>query len=139
MQVLKNLFGLNKKIAASEIAIKDSNGKGVTLDEFLNNYSTKVISTTETLNANSILSIETGISDADSIWIDSGNSYIYNNNNTVDGGRNCYPIPFNVAPGETSTYIAARMNGTNIELLSNGGWNQLWTKVITVKYTKTTD
>ena len=44
MQVLKNLFGLNKKIAASEIAIKNSNGEGVTLDEFLNTldvYSTE--------------------------------------------------------------------------------------------------
>ena len=32
MQVLKNLFGLNKKISASEIAIKDSNNNASTLD-----------------------------------------------------------------------------------------------------------
>lgn len=34
MQVLKNLFGLNKKISASEIAIKKDN-KGVPLDSYL--------------------------------------------------------------------------------------------------------
>ena len=35
MQVLKNLFGLNKKISASEIAIKDSNNNVYTLDDYL--------------------------------------------------------------------------------------------------------
>lgn len=40
MQVLKNLFGLNKKISASEIAIKDSNNNVYTLDNYLNNRET---------------------------------------------------------------------------------------------------
>ena len=35
MQVLSNLFGLNKKISASEIAIKDSNNNVSTLDIYL--------------------------------------------------------------------------------------------------------
>lgn len=35
MEVLKNLFGLNKKISASEIAIKDSNNNASTLDIYL--------------------------------------------------------------------------------------------------------
>ena len=35
MKVLKNLFGLNKKISASEIAIKDSNNNASTLDIYL--------------------------------------------------------------------------------------------------------
>ena len=35
MNVLKNLFGLNKKIAASEIAIKDNNNKARTLNNYL--------------------------------------------------------------------------------------------------------
>ena len=30
MKVLSNLFGLNKKISASDIAIKDNNGKAKT-------------------------------------------------------------------------------------------------------------
>lgn len=43
MKVLSNIFGLNKKINASDIAIK-KNGKGVTLDNYLdslNKYSTE--------------------------------------------------------------------------------------------------
>lgn len=35
MKVLSNLFGLNKKISASDIAIKDNNGKAKTLDNYL--------------------------------------------------------------------------------------------------------
>jgi hypothetical protein len=35
MKVLSNLLGLNKKINASEIALKE-NGKAITLDEYLN-------------------------------------------------------------------------------------------------------
>lgn len=43
MKVLSNLFGLNKKISASDIAVKDNNGKAKTLDNYLdtiNEYST---------------------------------------------------------------------------------------------------
>lgn len=50
MKVLSNLFGNNSKINASEIAIKDNNGKAKTLDNYLDNinkYSTdeKIIGT----------------------------------------------------------------------------------------------
>lgn len=45
MQVLKNLFGLNKKISASEIAYKDVNNSAFTLDQYLINIGT--YSTTE--------------------------------------------------------------------------------------------
>ena len=97
----------------------------------------KMLSFTTTISRDTILSIPIGVNNAELIWLES--SYIYNNNIDVNNGRLCYPIPFNIAPNETSTYIGARINGTNVELLSNGGWNTLWTKVITVKYTKTTD
>lgn len=36
MQVLSNLFGLNKKISANDIAIKNNIGKAETLDTYLN-------------------------------------------------------------------------------------------------------
>lgn len=36
MKVLSNLFGLNKKINASDVAIKDNNGKAETLSNYLN-------------------------------------------------------------------------------------------------------
>lgn len=50
MKVLSNLFGNNSKINASEIAIKDNNGKAKTLNNYLDNinkYSTdeKIIGT----------------------------------------------------------------------------------------------
>lgn len=99
----------------------------------------KVISTIASVESNIVLSINTDIRDAEMLWIDRENSYIYNNNSTVSEGRTCFPLPFNIAPNETSTYIGICLNGTNIELLSNGGWNNLWTKVITLKYTKVTD
>lgn len=35
MKVLSNLFGLNKKISANDIAIKDNNGKAETLSNYL--------------------------------------------------------------------------------------------------------
>lgn len=35
MKVLKNLFGNNTKINASDIAIKNSNNKGMSLDNYL--------------------------------------------------------------------------------------------------------
>lgn len=35
MKVLKNLFGNNTKISASDIAIKNSNNKGMSLDNYL--------------------------------------------------------------------------------------------------------
>ena len=35
MKVLKNLFGNNTKISAEDIAIKNSNNKGMSLDNYL--------------------------------------------------------------------------------------------------------
>ena len=40
MKILKNLFGLNKKISASEIAFKDINNSAFTLDQYLINLGT---------------------------------------------------------------------------------------------------
>lgn len=47
MQILSNLFGLNKKINASDVAIKSSNNKAKTLDAFLNNGYGNIYSTNE--------------------------------------------------------------------------------------------
>lgn len=47
MQVLSNLFGLNKKISANDIAVKSSNNKAKTLDAFLNNGYGNIYSTNE--------------------------------------------------------------------------------------------
>lgn len=42
MKVLKNLFGNGTKISASEIAIKNSNGRGITIENILNKSFIKI-------------------------------------------------------------------------------------------------
>lgn len=42
MQVLSNLFGNGTKISASEIAIKNSNGRGITIENILNKSYLKI-------------------------------------------------------------------------------------------------
>ena len=158
MKVLKNLFGLNKKISASEIAIKDSNNNVYTLDDYLkmdSRYSTnevvigiwidgkplyrKTIIFTDTISFNTVYTINVDVDNVNEIWIDTSNSFVYNNNASVESGnRSCYPIPFNIAP-DTDEYLTAKIYGKLIKLQSNSGWNTNWTKVITIKYTKTTD
>lgn len=64
---------------------------------------------------------------------------IYNSNNTFGNGRICYPIPFNTAPSESSG-VGVRVCDNNIEISSSSGsWSTDWRKIITLKYTKTTD
>lgn len=108
----------------------------VETNEYLNGKKVykKRLSFTTTLELNTVLSVPVEIENVEFIWLD--NCYMYNNNTSDINERMSYPIPFNAAPNEPSTYIGIRINGTNIELLSNGGWSTLWTKVITVKYTK---
>lgn len=63
---------------------------------------------------------------------------MYNINNPFGGGRICYPIPFNTAPSESAS-VGVRVYDNNIEISSTGSWAQVWQKIITLKYTKTTD
>ena len=64
---------------------------------------------------------------------------MYNTNNPFGSGRICYPIPFNTAPSESSG-VGVRVCDNNIEISSSSGsWSTDWQKIITLKYTKTTD
>lgn len=54
MKVLSNIFGLNKKINASDIAIKNSDGEAITLDEYLNSRMVETIWTGTLTGGNSI-------------------------------------------------------------------------------------
>lgn len=64
---------------------------------------------------------------------------MYNTNNPFGNGRICYPIPFNTAPSESSS-VGLRVYDNNIEISSgSGSWSTDWQKIITLKYTKTTD
>lgn len=148
MQVLSNLFGLNKKINASDVAIKKNN-KGVTLDNYLNNlneYSTdeikigtwmgkplyrKVLSTVGLPGATK-KSINYNITNPDKIWI--------------AGGFACSIVRIVTIPmvgynGNLSEKLDVWVEKQEnvVKLYANGGWGNDWTFYIIINYTKTTD
>lgn len=88
--------------------------------------------TTDTILSGSALIIPlslTGI--VDNIWIDSQNSYV----KTVAGDQS-YPLPLPKSSTSADYYLGVWCNTAGIRLFSNGGWNQLWEKCVTIKYTK---
>lgn len=100
----------------------------------------KTITFNTAISKDVLYEIDLELDNVSELWLDTGDSFIYNNNTTVESGlRSCYPIPFNGAPELESDYLGVRIHGKKVQLISNGGWNTNWTKVITVKYTKTTD
>lgn len=152
MQVLSNLFGLNKKISANDIAVKSSNNKAKTLDAFLNNgygniYSTneivigrwidgkplyrKVLSTVGLPGATK-KSINYNITNPDKIWI--------------AGGFACSIVRIVTIPmvgynGNLSEKLDVWVEKQEnvVKLYANGGWGNDWTFYIIINYTKTTD
>ena len=152
MQVLRNLFGLNKKISWEEIACKNSSDKGVTLDEYLKvNYEDdKEVATNDFLNGKRIyakrivttqkitgstsgttLSIPHGISNYDEIWVDLSNSYMINAN------KRSVPIVSTYYVNTTQNeFLSVTVDGSDVLIMSGGGWGTDWKKVVLVKYTK---
>lgn len=148
MQVLSNLFGLNKKISANDIAVKKNN-KGVTLNDYLDNlneYSTdeikigtwmgkplyrKVLSTVGLPGATK-KSINYNITNPDKIWI--------------AGGFACSIVRIVTIPmvgynGNLSEKLDVWVEKQEnvVKLYANGGWGNDWTFYIIINYTKTTD
>lgn len=155
MKVLKNLFGLNKKISASEIAIEDNNGKAKTLDVFLNNgygniYSTneivigrwidgkplyqKVMSFDDTISqAYENNSFSHNISNVDVIFVK--HSFAY-----AKSKRRTYTIPVTLYNSNTTTDdLSIMVDKTSVNFFVKSGWNTLWQKIVVLNYTKTTD
>ena len=162
MQVLKNLFGLNKKISAYTIAIKDREGNADTLDNYLDiNYCTNYIDgeeiptneflngkrvyakrliTSETMNGTDNLAIEHGITDFQYIWVDLANSFYVNGESGLDAYYRCLPLIQTFYTSVSSTErTSIYIDGAYVYLVSNGGWGATWKKIITVKYTKKND
>ena len=159
MKVLRNLFGLDKKISADTIAIKDRKGNADTLDsyldfkyctdyidseeiptnEFLNGkrvYAKRLI-TSETMNGSDNLAMEHGITDFQYIWVDLANSFYVSGESGLDGYYRCLPLIQTFYTSVSSTDRASiYIDGAYVYLVSNGGWGTSWKKVITVKYTK---
>lgn len=152
MQVLSNLFGLNKKINASDVAVKKNN-KGVTLNDYLDNlneYSTeetvigkwidgkplyqKVITFDNTISIsyddNTFIH---NISNIDIIFVK--NAFVYSKNE-----KRFYSIPITLYNSNTATDdLNIMVDREKINFYVKSGWNTAWQKVIILNYTKTTD
>ena len=74
-----------------------------------------------------------GIENYDKVWIDFGDSYYLANNGVT------VPLNANSYYGDFTQTNDAMVYQDKIILYSTGGWNENWEKVITIKYTKTTD
>lgn len=87
--------------------------------------------TTETVSPNNTITIPMSLTNiADTLWIDTQNSYI----RSADGGQS-YPLPLPRYSG-TANYVGVWCNGAGIRIFSDSGWNQQWEKCVTVRYTK---
>ena len=154
MQVLKNLFGLNKKISASEIAIKDSNNNVYTLDDYLKMgsiYSTnevvigrwidgkplyqKVILYTGDISSTIDNQHSHGIENVDTIFVKF--AFIQSTGNE----RLAYSLPVTQYGSNTvHDELSVVINRTKYQFLVQTGWGgSLWHAHIIVNYTKTTD
>ena len=147
MQVLKNLFGLNKKISASEIVFKDINNSVFTLDHYLINmgtYSTeeqrvgtwidgkpiyrKVVDT-GTLPNSTGKQITHNISNVDQVINIKG--YAYRSTDNV-----CLPLPHATYDNTAITCYADR---TKITIVTYATRSNFTTSYVALEYTKTTD
>ena len=87
--------------------------------------------TTETVSPNNTITIPMSLTNiADTLWIDTQNSYI----RSADGGQS-YPLPLPRYSG-TANYVGVWCNGAGIRIFSDSGWNENWEKCVTVRYTK---
>lgn len=87
----------------------------------------KVIKTTDAISPNETLALYWDTINCSEIWIDLQNSYI----RSSDSGQ-VYPLCVQYQ----DYFIGAWVNRNGVRLYSNSGWNEEWTKVITVRYTK---
>lgn len=71
-----------------------------------------------------------GIVGAEKIWIDLSNSYIKATTTNAT-----YPLPVILYSGNISA-LSVIVDLTNIYMEAQGGWGDIWTKVIRLKYTK---
>ena len=87
--------------------------------------------TTDTVFPSNTITIPMSLTNiADTLWIDTQNSYI----RSADGGQS-YPLPLPRYSG-TENYVGVWCNGAGIRIFSDSGWNQQWEKCVTVRYTK---
>ena len=136
-------YGSGRKLGSAMSAAEDLDGIVANADLYVRAHthspvkgSRKVFTFNTLISANTLFELPTSIPDMDILINMKG--IVYNNNNPFGSGRFAYPIPFNNAPGD-SIYFGMKLNDRNINILSSGSWSNLWTKVIILDYTKTSD
>ena len=94
----------------------------------------KVIQFNDTFTGSTILEKAHGIANVDTIWIDTSNSFL----NNRDNGVTC-PLPITYYGGTFTDRIGLQVSKEYIYIYTDTGWGESWTKIITLRYTKTTD
>lgn len=88
--------------------------------------------TTDTVSSSNTVTIPMPLTNiADTLWIDTQNSYIRSAN-----GDQSYPLPLPRYSGTTVNYVGVWCNGAGIRIFSDSGWNENWEKCVTIRYTK---
>ena len=88
--------------------------------------------TTDTVSSDNTVTIPMSlVGIADTLWIDTQNSYI----RSTDGGQ-IYPLPLPRYSVNSPNYVGVWCNGAGIRIFSDSGWNENWEKCVTVRYTK---
>ena len=93
----------------------------------------KVINFTTTILENTTLEINHGINNVDMIWFDPTGCFMW------AGSNLCYNINIIGYAGNFTDKIYTNVDKTKVSIYSNGSWGNLWTKYITLLYTKTID
>ena len=95
---------------------------------------TKSYRFTDAIQANTVLNYPHGITDAEYIWVDLQNSFFI----SIINGLFCTTAVETRYHGQTA-FLQINVDQNSILCDSDGGWNDGWIKVVTLRYTKTTD
>lgn len=96
---------------------------------------TKSFQFTDTVSGGVKFSKAHGISNIENIWVDVANSFM------KAGSGYIIPIISSVYNGSVGSgnNWSVGLDKSYIYIYADGGWNTNWAKIITVRYTKTTD
>ncbi|MBE6152699.1 MAG: hypothetical protein E7166_00530 [Firmicutes bacterium] len=92
----------------------------------------KTLQFTDTVDSATALAKPHGISNVDTIWIDTSNSFLKSGNST-------FPLPQVCYYGSFTDRVGVHVDIENINMYSESGWGSNWLKIVTLNYTKTTD
>ena len=93
----------------------------------------KVINFTTTISADTVLEINHGVNNVEMIWFDPIGCFMW-----ASSGFG-YNIPMIGYSGNITDKLYTFVDKTKISIHANGSWGTIWTKYITLLYTKTTD